>query len=735
MEREFNLKIGGMTCASCSGAVQAALDKTAGVIYANVNLATNSATVIGDESLTEQALIDAVEDTGYEAEPLRGAPSVTRDEHRFKNWEITLAIIAGAITMYIGMAGHWGWPLPEIISMEANPMSFAVVQLVLTALVVFAGRSFFVNGFKALIKLHPNMDTLVMLGTGSALIYSIVMTINIPTDMHAVHSLYFESAAVVIALVLLGKYLEENSKNRAKSAIANLASLVPKDAVVLRDGQEHSVSAVDVSAGDIVLCGAGGRIPVDGIVDSGQASVDESTLTGESLPIFKQPGDKVSGGTLVSDGVLHIKATGVGGNTAIAQVVKLVVQAQQKKAEISRLADSISLVFVPVVTAIAIIAAIIWGASGQSADFVINIFVSVLVVACPCALGLATPIAVMVGTGRGAQMGILYRGGDIAEQAAKIDTVLFDKTGTITKGRLHVTSIEADDEAELLKLAACAEYGASHPIAQAIEGCAEQRGIDAQRPDTVKNVAGRGVIAESVYGKITIGTRDFMEMEGITTAAGGAAQAATLVYVALDGACRGVIALADEIKEDAAQTISALRALDIKTAMITGDNRAAAEAIAAQAGIENIVAQVLPADKAAQVEKFKAAGGTVAFVGDGINDAPALATADVGISVFGGTDVAMDSSGIILMNDDIKSVAKAIKLAKYIMRIIKQNLFWAFIYNLIGIPLAAGVLYAFGGPLLTPMFAGLAMALSSVCVVSNSLRLARFGKGKGRAGS
>ncbi len=730
MEKEFNLKIGGMTCASCSGAVQAALDKTPGVIYANVNLATSSATVIGDDTVTEQILIDAVEDTGYEAEPIKGAPSVTRDEHRFKNWEILLAIIAGAITMYIGMAGHWGWPLPEIIAMEANPMSFAVIQLVLTALVVFAGRSFFVNGFKALIKLHPNMDTLVMLGTGSALIYSIVMTINIPQDMHAVHSLYFESAAVVIALVLLGKYLEENSKNRAKSAIANLAGLVPKDAVVLRDGQEQSVSAADVSAGDIVLCGAGGRIPVDGIVDSGQASVDESTLTGESLPVFKQPGDKVSGGTLVADGVLHIKATGVGGNTAIAQVVKLVVQAQQKKAEISRLADRISLVFVPVVTAIAIIAAIIWGASGQNADFVINIFVSVLVVACPCALGLATPIAVMVGTGRGAQLGILYRGGDIAEQAAKIDTVLFDKTGTITKGRLHVTNIEAADEAELLKLAACAEYGASHPIAQAIAVLAEQRGLDVAKPDTVKNVAGRGVIADSVYGKITIGTKAFMEMEGIA-ADGGAEQEGTLVYVALDGTSKGVIALADEIKDDAAETIAALKTQGISTAMITGDNRAAAEAIAAQAGIENIVAQVLPADKAAQVEKFKANGGTVAFVGDGINDAPALATADVGISVFGGTDVAMDSSGIILMNDDIKSVARAVELAKYIMRIIKQNLFWAFIYNMIGIPVAAGVLYAFGGPLLTPMFAGLAMALSSVCVVSNSLRLARFGKKQG----
>lgn len=727
MENEFNLKIGGMTCASCSGAVQAALDKTPGVIYANVNLATNSATVIGDDTVTEQILIEAVEDTGYEAEPLKGAPSVTKDEHRFKNWEIWLAIIAGAITMYIGMAGHWGWPLPEIIAMEANPMSFAVVQLVLTALVVFAGRSFFVNGFKALIKLHPNMDTLVMLGTGSALIYSIVMTVNIPQDMHAVHSLYFESAAVVIALVLLGKYLEENSKNRAKSAIANLAGLVPKDAVVLRDGQEQSVSAADVSAGDIVLCGAGGRIPVDGVVDSGQASVDESTLTGESLPVFKQPGDKVSGGTLVADGVLHIKATGVGGNTAIAQVVKLVVQAQQKKAEISRLADRISLVFVPVVTAIAVMAAIIWGASGQNADFVINIFVSVLVVACPCALGLATPIAVMVGTGRGAQLGILYRGGDIAEQASKIDTVLFDKTGTITKGRLHVTSMEAADEDELLRLAACAEYGASHPIAQAIEAYAAQRGLAVEKPDTVKNVAGRGVIADSVYGKITIGTKAFMEMEGIA-ADGGAAQSATLVYVALDGVGKGVIALADEIKDDAAETIAALRSQGISTAMITGDNRAAAEAIAAQAGIENIVAQVLPADKAAQVEKFKANGGTVAFVGDGINDAPALATADVGISVFGGTDVAMDSSGIILMNDDIKSVAKAVALAKYIMRIIKQNLFWAFIYNMIGIPVAAGVLYAFGGPLLTPMFAGLAMALSSVCVVSNSLRLSRFGK-------
>ncbi len=727
MEKEYLLDIKGMSCAACSAAIQSVLDKKQGVIYASVNLATNSAVVITDGTVSVEDLIAAVDDAGYEASEAKGEATVTQDDHRFKKWEVATAFVVGMVVMYIGMAGHWNWPLPDILSMHTHPLNFAVIQLVLTIVVIICGRHFFTSGFKALIKPHPNMDTLVMLGTGSAFIYSLVMTLWIPADASAVHSLYYESSAVVIALVLLGKFLEENSKNKAKSAITNLAGLVPKDAIILRDGKEEKVAASDVEKGDIVLCGTGTRIPVDGVVESGQGSVDESALTGESLPVYKEKGVKVSGGTLVTDGVLHVTATGIGQETSISQVVRLVVQAQQKKAKISRLADRISLYFVPAVTAIAVIAALVWGLSGQTADFVINIFVSVLVVACPCALGLATPIAVMVGTGKGAQMGILYRGGDVIETAAKVDTVFFDKTGTITKGRLHVVEMKAvnEDGADLLYLAATAEHGATHPIAAAINQYAEQKGVKPDTPDAVSNIAGRGVKVETNRGKIVIGTKLLMDDEGIDAGEISVA-GATLVYVALDGQYVGYIALADEIRDDAGQTIRRLNEEGIRTVMVTGDNAEAAQVIASQAGIQDFVAHVMPDEKAKVVEDAKAEGRKTAFAGDGINDAPALATADVGISVYGGTDVAMDSSNIILMNEETESIAKSILLAKRVLRTIKQNLFWAFIYNCIGIPVAAGVWYAFGGPLLTPMFAGLAMALSSVCVVANSLRLTLY---------
>ncbi len=728
MQKEILLNIKGMNCAACSASVEGALSKVDGVVYAGVNLAANSAVVVAEDKVSEQTLVEAVEKIGFGATIAKDGQMITQDEHRFKKWELLLALICGVIVMYIGMGAHWNWPLPAFVSPDTNPLNYALIQLIITIPVIYAGRSFFTNGMKALLKKHPTMDTLVMLGTGSALIYSIVMTCFIPTDMHAVHSLYFESAAVVVALVLLGKYLEENSKNRAKSAISSLASLVPQDAVVLRGGKEERIKAADVKEGDIVLTGAGQRIPVDGIVESGQASVDESTLTGESLPVFKETGIKVSGGTLVTDGVLHIRATGVGKNTAISQVVKLVVQAQQKKAKISRLADKISAVFVPTVTLIAVIAAVIWAIVGKDANFVVNIFVSVLVVACPCALGLATPIAVMVGTGRGAQLGILYRGGDVVETAGRVTTVLFDKTGTITKGKLHVLSVVAEQEEtedEVTELAAIAEYGATHPIGKAILDYAKYMDIEPRRPDSVKNVAGRGVIASTRKGEITIGTKEFMELEGIATEE-SRTPGTTRVYVAFNKVLRGVIALADEIKKDAEQTVRTLKEAGINSVMITGDNEEAAKLIAQQAGIERFIAGVMPEGKANEVLNFKKNGATVAFVGDGINDAPALATADVGISVFGGTDVAADSSGIILMRDDTQSIAQSILLSKRIMRTIKQNLFWAFIYNVIGIPIAAGVWYAFGGPTLTPMFAGLAMAFSSDCVVLNSLRLSGY---------
>ncbi len=726
MEKEFNVDIKGMHCASCSSAVQRALEKTDGIIYVGVNLATNSATVVTSETFDENIIIKTIKDTGFEAAFSKESTPMLSSEHRFSKRMTIIAFICGMIVMYIGMAGHFNWPIPEIISLE-NPLNFALVQLIFTVVVIICGRNFFVSGAKALSKLRPNMDTLVMIGTGSAFIYSFVMTILIIQNPHYAHSLYFESAAVVIALVLIGKYLEESSKNRAKSAISNLAGLIPKDAIILVDGEERQVAAADVKKGDIVLVGIGKRSPVDGIIIKGQANVDESTLTGESLPVVKKEGTELSGGTLVLDGVLQIRATGVGQDTAIAQVVALVIAAQQKRANIARLADKVSLYFVPTVTSIAVIAAVIWALVGQDANFVINIFVSVLVVACPCALGLATPIAVMVGTGCAAQMGILFKGGDVVETASKIEAVLFDKTGTITKGNLQVVNVnsEEDSNKRLISLAATAEYGGTHPIAKAILEYADFMGEELIRPNSVKSVAGRGVIAYTDKGEIRVGTEEFMKEQGINTR-GAKTSGTTLVYVALNDEYVGVMALADEIRQDTERTIRILRENKIVTAMITGDNEQVAEGIAKKAQIERFVAKVLPEGKANEVNRVKEEGKIVAFVGDGINDAPALATADVGISVFNGTDVAMDSSKIVLMKDDLEGVTKAIFLAKRIMKVIKQNLFWAFIYNIIGIPLAAGVWYAASGILLTPMFAGLAMALSSVCVVLNSLKLSRF---------
>lgn len=732
--QQISLKISGMSCASCSVSCEKALAHVKGVTAASVNLATGIATIQSDSTVGADALIAAVERAGFSAKIAENDIPTLVEEHRFKAAQLVVALVFGALVMYIGMSHMLPFPLPlpNFIAMESNPLGFALSQLILTIPVVAAGFSFFTNGVKNLIKLHPNMDSLVALGTGSAIVYSLFSTWQVWQGYtHSAHNLYYESAAVVLALVLLGKFLEEKSKNSAKLAINSLVSMIPTEAILIRDGVEQTVSIADVQLGDIVLVRPGGRIAVDGIVKSGQAAVDESMLTGESLPVAKAPGDKVSGGTICKDGLLTVEATGVGADTAISQVIKLVTQAQERKAPAARLADKISGIFVPAVLCIAIFSVIVWAAAGKELSFILNIFVSVLVVACPCALGLATPIAVIVGSGRGANLGILYRGGDVIEATAKVDTVLFDKTGTITLGVLSVAGISALEgftEADVLRAAAGAEHGSAHPIAVAILKRAGEEGLKYHKSEEIKTVPGRGMEAVLDRRRVLAGTRELLELYGVALPAGTPSplEGCTAIYVAEEDQLMGVISLADTIRPDSAKVMGLLAQKGYATAMVTGDNRSAADRIAKQAGITRVMAQVVPAGKQEVVTRLKDEGRKVAMVGDGINDAPALAAADVGISVFGGTDVAAESSGILLMRDELTSVADSLFLAKATLRVIRQNLFWAFLYNSLGIPLAAGVLYPAFHILLSPAFAGAAMALSSVSVVLNSLKLSRF---------
>ncbi len=732
----IRLSIEGMTCAACSASVEKSLNRKKGVETATVNLATNTATIHTDGTITEEQLITTVERAGFSAEVAK--ETLKTEKFAITTATLATALIFGTMELYIGMSHMLPikLPLPEIIAMESSMVNFVLIQMVLTIIVLIAGRRFFVSGIKNIIACHPNMDSLVAIGTGTAFIYSLYNTaLVLGGDIHAGHNLYYESAAVVVALVLLGKYLEERSKSAAKKAITALASMMPGTAFVERDGQELEVPSALIKLDDIVIVKPGYRIAVDGVIVTGEGSVDESMLTGESIPVYKEVDSKVSGGTICKDGFFRVRATGVGGNTAIAQVLKLVTEAQERKAPAARLADKISGVFVPAVVAIAFVASGIWLLLGKDLEFVMNIFVSVLVVACPCALGLATPIAVMAGSGRGANLGILYRGGDVIEQASKINTVFFDKTGTITHGKLKVATVIPHniDRDELIKLTASAEKGSEHPIAVAIVDYAEENTIEIISPDSLKAHAGKGVTATIGSKTITAGTAKLMDLEGIKLPENSESlipMGCTAMFIGIDGVYCGLIALSDTIRDDAKEAIARLNSMGIETGMITGDNHGAASVIAKEAGIVSVKSQVLPQDKSAEVEKAKSSGKVVAMVGDGINDAPALAAADVGIAVHSGTDAAAESSGIILMGENLGAVVDSLVLAKKTMVIIRENLFWAFIYNCIGIPIAAGVLYALGGPLLTPAFAGGAMALSSVSVVMNSLRLTKYSPNK-----
>jgi len=740
--REITIPIGGMTCGACSAAVERALKKLEGVEAVAVNFATEKATIRYDSSqLRISQIKQTIEKAGYkplelEAEDKTDQEKAKRERELRTQWyKFLVAAILTTPLLYVTMGHMLKAPLPMLLDPHHNPINFALFQIIFTTPVMIAGYRFYTVGFKALIRRNPNMDSLIAIGTSAAYIYGIYAVIEIARgNVALVDDLYFETAAVIITLILLGKYLEMVSKGKTSEAIKKLMGMQPKTAIVIQEGQEIVIPIEEVEVGDILLVKPGEKIPVDGVVVDGYTSVDESMLTGESIPVEKKQGDAVVGGSINKNGSIKFQATKVGKDTALAQIIKLVEDAQGTKAPIAKMADIISGYFVPVVIVIAIIAALAWYLTGQSTVFALTIFIAVLVIACPCALGLATPTAIMVGTGKGAEYGVLIKGGEALETAHKVKTVVFDKTGTITEGKPKVTDIvvkESITEEELLILAASAERGSEHPLGEAIVKAAQERRLDFKEVSNFMAIPGHGIVVTIEDKALLLGNKKLMleknvaidmEEESNNLANGGK----TPMYIAINNQLVGIIAVADVVKEHSKRAIEKLHRMGIEVAMITGDNQRTAAAIAKQVGIDLVLAEVLPEDKANEVKKLQQQDKRVAMVGDGINDAPALAQADVGIAIGSGTDVAMESADIVLMKSDLMDVVTAIQLSKSTIRNIKQNLFWAFAYNTLGIPIAAGLLYALNGPLLNPIYAAAAMALSSVSVVTNALRLRRF---------
>lgn len=739
-------KISGMHCAACSSSIERFMSRQSGVENASVNLTTEKMNISYDDScLDTDKICSLVAGLSFGAEEYVSADAMARDARKKEDAEkaaelesmkrrVILCICFALPLLYVSMGHMIGLPLPRVIDPHYAPLAFAVVQLVLTLPVVIGGRNFYINGFGSLVKGHPNMDTLVAIGTFSALAYGIYSLIRIALgDVSFAGNLFFESAAVVISLVLLGKYLEARSKHHTSDAIRALTELAPETATVTRHGETDQVPVSELREGDVITVRPGERFPCDGVVTSGISSADLSMLTGESLPVTLEEGGAVTGGSINGEGVIVFSATKVGGDTTLAQIIRMVEDAQGKKAPIAKIADRVAGVFVPVVMGIALLAAIIWAIAGKDIEFVLNVFVSVLVVACPCSLGLATPTAIMVGTGRGAELGVLYKSGEALQAMAFADTAVLDKTGTVTEGKPRLTSVYAvsNTEDELLTMCAAAESGSEHPIAKAITEAAKERELSIPQADNITAIPGRGIKAQVGGQQLLIGNATLMEENKIEISAADKAaelenSGCMLMFAACDGRFAGLFGAVDTIKPDSPNAISDLHNNGITTIMLTGDNENAANAIAKTAGIDNVIAGVLPEGKAGEIEKLKAQGRKVCMVGDGINDAPALASADIGAAIGNGTDVAIESADVVLMGSELSALVTALRLSKAVMRNIKQNLFWAFFYNCIGIPFAAGLFYAFGGPLLSPMFAGAAMALSSISVVSNALRLKKF---------
>lgn len=731
MEKSY--QITGMTCSACAGRIERTLNKLNGVDKANVNFAAEKLYVsFDDKNINESEIVSAIKKAGYNIAGKNAKSEMPA--HKKLLIRFIISMIFTVPLLIISMGHMVGMPLPKIIDPMENPLNFAIIQLALTIPVMATGYMFYLKGIKNLFRLSPNMDSLIAVGTLSSVVYGIFAITKIKNGHeHMAMELYFESAAVILTLITLGKYLESLSKGKSSQAIKELMELSPKIATVRRGKKELQVKSELVQIGDTVIVKPGEKFPVDGTVTLGTTSVDESMLTGESMPVTKNVGDKVIGATVNKNGYIEYTAEKIGEDTAISQIIKLVEEAQGKKAPIARLADVISAYFVPAVILLAIIAAVSWKIAGESNDFCITIFISVLVIACPCALGLATPTAIMIATGQGAKNGILIKGGEVLENAHKINTVVFDKTGTITEGIPVVTDIKTNgiNENDLLLYAAAAEKLSEHPLGDSIVKEANSRNITIPEAENFESISGMGIKAVVNGKQIIIGNEKMMNeykikddfISQITTFAN---QGKTAVICAVDGKAAGIIAISDQIKETSRSAVSKLENKGINTVMLTGDNKQTALTIAGYAGIKNVIYEVLPEDKAAEIKKIQESGKITAMVGDGINDAPALAQSDVGIAIGSGTDIAIESADIVLMNGSLEGVNTAIKLSHATIRNIKQNLFWAFGYNILGIPIAMGLLHIFGGPLLNPMIAAAAMSLSSVSVLSNALRLRNF---------
>ena len=745
MSKQKEYIIEGMSCASCAMTIENAVSKMPGVNKASVNLATEIMTVEANDSVTPEDIAKVVDGVGYGARP-RGKSVEEELEEKNEKKEahlremkrnLTISAIFTVPLLFIAMADMVGIPMPAFLSPMQSPVSYALIQLALSLPIIWLGRRFFVDGFKALSKGHPNMDSLVALGTSAAFLYSLYGTYHVlEGHAHFAMNLYYESAGVILTLITLGKYFEDVSKGKTSMAIQTLVGLAPKMATVLRDGQEVEVPVEEVQVGDLIRVKPGEKVPVDGVVTEGNSTVDESMLTGESIPVSKAVGDEVIGASLNKTGSFILKATKIGKDTALSQIIHLVEQAQGSKAPIAKLADKVSGVFVPIVIGLALVSGLAWYFLGQESwVFALTITISVLVIACPCALGLATPTAIMVGTGKGAENGILLKSGEALEEANHVNMVVFDKTGTITNGTPVVTDVVTADSTDadaLIRLAASLEVASEHPLGEAIVAKAKEQGAAFDEVTNFEAIPGFGIKGHVGETLVFLGNEKWMRENGLANvemndkANHFAEQGKTPLYIGYNDAVQGLIVVADTVKESSARAIQTLHEMGIQVAMMTGDHERTAQAIAAEVGIDRVFSEVLPQDKANYVSKLQEEGYIVAMVGDGINDAPALAQAQIGIAIGTGTDVAIESADAVLMKSDLMDVPAMLKLSRATIRNIKENLFWAFAYNVIGIPFAMGVLHLFGGPLLNPMIAGAAMSFSSVSVVLNALRLKRW---------
>ena len=766
-------QVTGMSCSACSSRVEKAVSKLEGIEKASVNLLTNSMQVDYDETiLTGQAIIDAVVDAGYGASlaggqagtkgaspqvsPANTAEQEVRQMKRRLLWSIVFLIPTVYIAMHHMLAAHLGIPVPSAISAvfdgPENAISFAFAQFLLILPIMYLNRKYYINGFSNLLRGAPNMDSLVGMGSMASAAFGAFAIFRMGWGMgHGdwalvqtySANLYFESAGMIVTLITVGKYLETRAKGKTSAAIEKLMKLAPKEATVLRGGVETVILVEDLAVGDEIVVRPGERIPADGIVSQGTTSIDESAITGESIPVEKQVGDKVTSATINTSGYIHVTAQRVGDDTTISQIIRLVDEASASKAPIAKIADAVAGIFVPAVITLAVAVTALWYfAMGADLEFAFSIGISILVISCPCALGLATPVAIMVGTGKGAENGILIKSGEALERAHAVDTVVMDKTGTITEGKPRVTDVQAltCSETELLALAAGMEQGSEHPLAEAIVACGKERGIAPKAVSDFRAVFGKGVIASADGKTYYAGNAALMAEQGIDVSSYAdrldalADQGKTPLIFADNSGVIGIIAVADVEKATSAEAISRFAAMGIDVVMLTGDNARTAEAIRKRLGIPKVIAGVLPQDKERHIAELQAQGRTVAMIGDGVNDAPALAKADVGIAIGAGTDVAIESADAVLMRSDLLDAVSAVRLSKAVIKNIKENLFWAFFYNVIAIPLAAGLFYPAYGLKLNPMIGAAAMSLSSVCVVLNALRL-RFFKPNHSAGT